>query len=125
MRTSTTSLNSEYNLEPQKPQATDFQLWRRRAAKLTHFFGVDYRELIDDVLDSIEKGVEEERKKGSINPDEFEVLWTLRPWRVAAYDLIAHSQPGSSQEIARSQDKARRVLVSDGASCGWMAHETS
>jgi len=73
-RTSTTSLNSEYCLAPAKPDATDFQLRRRRAAKLTQFFGVDYRELIYDVLDSIERGVEEERKKGTLDSDEFQDL---------------------------------------------------
>jgi hypothetical protein len=57
-----------------KPEATDFQLRRRRAAKLTQFFGVDYNQIIHDVLESIEKGVEEERKKGTLQPEEVEVL---------------------------------------------------
>ncbi|KAG2138658.1 uncharacterized protein EDB93DRAFT_1090394 [Suillus bovinus] len=54
-------------------ESSDFQLRRRRAAKLTHFFGVDYRELIHDILESIEKGVEEERKRGTLLPEEVEV----------------------------------------------------
>ncbi|KAG1757094.1 hypothetical protein EDB19DRAFT_1623063 [Suillus lakei] len=55
-------------------ESSDFQLRRRRAAKLTHFFGVDYRELIHDILESIEKGVEEERKRGTLRPEEVESL---------------------------------------------------
>ncbi|KAH7922854.1 hypothetical protein BV22DRAFT_973603, partial [Leucogyrophana mollusca] len=67
------SFSSELTLPSTKPEATDFQLRRRRAAKLTNFFGVDYRELIDDVLESIEKGVEEERRRGTLQPEEVEV----------------------------------------------------
>ncbi|KAJ7733564.1 hypothetical protein DFH07DRAFT_754809 [Mycena maculata] len=51
----------------------EFQARRRRAAKLTQFFGVDYRDLIDDVLESIEHGLDAERKRGSLNPAEAEV----------------------------------------------------
>ncbi|KAK7063832.1 hypothetical protein R3P38DRAFT_2756667 [Favolaschia claudopus] len=51
-----------------------FQQRRRRAAKLTQFFGVDYRELIEDVLDSIEHGLDAERKRGTLNPGEIEDL---------------------------------------------------
>lgn len=58
---------------PSPQESSDFQLRRRRAAKLTHFFGVDYRELIQDILESIEKGVEEERKRGTLRPEEVEV----------------------------------------------------
>ncbi|KAG2149522.1 hypothetical protein BD769DRAFT_1624162 [Suillus cothurnatus] len=59
---------------PSPKGSSDFQLRRRRAAKLTHFFGVDYRELIHDILESIEKGVEEERKRGTLRPEEVESL---------------------------------------------------
>jgi hypothetical protein len=67
-----TSLSSEFTLSPE-PKTSDFQLRRRRAAKLTHFFGVDYRELVHDVLESIEKGVEEERRRGTLQPEEVQV----------------------------------------------------
>lgn len=76
-RTSISSLASEYSISAiasPKPEVTDFQLRRRRAAKLTNFFGVDYRDLIRDVLDSIENGLEHERKRGTINPEEAEDL---------------------------------------------------
>lgn len=67
------SIASEYSITSPKPEVTDFQLRRRRAAKLTQFFGVDYRDLINDVLESIEHGLEHERKRGTLNPDEVEV----------------------------------------------------
>lgn len=50
-----------------------FQVRRRRAAKLKQFFGVDYRDLVRDVLDSIETGVELERGRGMIDVEEAEV----------------------------------------------------
>ncbi|KAF8140646.1 hypothetical protein EV363DRAFT_1313023 [Boletus edulis] len=68
---SVTSLSSEFYVSPKTAQ---FQIRRRKAAKLTSFFGVDYRELIQNILESIEKGVEEERTKGNLQPQEVEVL---------------------------------------------------
>lgn len=66
-RASITSLNSEVSVNsvstytpPLPPDSTTFQNRRRRAAKLTQFFGVDYRDLMSEILESIEKGVEEE-----------------------------------------------------------------
>ena len=40
---------------------------------MTQFFGVDYKQIIHDILESIEKGVEEDRKKGTLQPEEAEV----------------------------------------------------
>ncbi|KAJ7292869.1 hypothetical protein C8J57DRAFT_1042662 [Mycena rebaudengoi] len=54
--------------------ANTFQARRRRAAKLTQFFGVDYRDLIEDVLESIENGLDAERSRGTLGPDEAEEL---------------------------------------------------
>ncbi|KAI9057049.1 hypothetical protein FKP32DRAFT_1598533 [Trametes sanguinea] len=56
------------------PTEPSFQQRRRRAAKLTHFFGVDYPQLMNEILDSIEKGLEEERGKGTLRPDEVKDL---------------------------------------------------
>jgi predicted secreted protein len=67
------SIASEYSITTPKPDVTDFQLRRRRAAKLMQFFGADYRVLIQDVLESIEKGLEDERKRGTLAHDEAEV----------------------------------------------------
>lgn len=54
---------------------TTFQQRRRRAAKLTQFFGVDYRELINEVLESIEVGVQSDRNNGTLRDEEVEVRW--------------------------------------------------
>jgi hypothetical protein len=67
------SMISLVNVTSPKPEVTEFQLRRRKAAKLTQFFGVDYVDLIKDVLESIEKGVDEERKGGVLQPGEAEV----------------------------------------------------
>ncbi|KAG6874410.1 hypothetical protein C0995_015146 [Termitomyces sp. Mi166 len=73
-RTSIISVSSEHSIPTPRPEMTDFQARRRRAAKLTQFFGVDYRELITDVMESIESGLEHERKRGTLNPEEVEDL---------------------------------------------------
>lgn len=65
-----TSLSSEFHASP---ETLRFQIRRRKAAKLTNFFGVDYRELIQDILESIERGVGEELKQGTLLPQEVEV----------------------------------------------------
>ncbi|KAG6899576.1 hypothetical protein C0993_009047 [Termitomyces sp. T159_Od127] len=69
-----TSISSEYTITTPRPDVTDFQMRRRRAAKLTQFFGVNYRELIKDVLESIESGLEHERNHGTLKPEEVEDL---------------------------------------------------
>ena len=68
---------ADYSVPTPKPESTDFQLRRRRAAKLTQFFGVDYTQIMTDILESIEKGVEEERKRGTLQPEEVEVRFCL------------------------------------------------
>lgn len=71
--TSLVSLDSEYSATTPEADATTFQLRRRKAAKLTQFFGVDYRELIDDILQSIEHGLEIEHTNGTLRAEEVEV----------------------------------------------------
>lgn len=74
------SLNSEYSVDviaPETDDVTGFQVRRRKAAKLTQFFGVDYRELINDVLQSIEHGVKNEHKSGTLRAEEAEVCVIL------------------------------------------------
>jgi hypothetical protein len=78
-RTSMISLpGSEYTIpspiSTPKAEITTFQVRRRRAAKLTQFFGVNYRELINDVLESIEHGVEHEQMRGTLRAEEVEDL---------------------------------------------------
>ncbi|KAI0800800.1 hypothetical protein C8Q74DRAFT_1191832 [Fomes fomentarius] len=74
-RVSIASFTSEISMiYAPTPTEGSFQQRRRRAAKLTHFFGVDYRDLMSEILDSIEKGLEEERGKGTLKPDEVKDL---------------------------------------------------
>lgn len=81
-----TSLSSELHA-----QVSPFQIRRRKAAKLTNFFGVDYRELIHDILESIEKGVEEEHEQGTLQPQEVEVSYL--PWLAILHEeLISMSR---------------------------------
>lgn len=70
------SVNS-LGLDPVSPDVDSFQARRRKATKLTQFFGVDYRLLIQDVLDSLEAGLEHDQKRGSLNPAEAEVRYLL------------------------------------------------
>jgi len=73
-RSSSLSLASQFNLSgPSSPEMASFQARRRQAAKLTHFFGVDYRVLIGDILESIEHDVQEESHRGSLHPEEIQV----------------------------------------------------
>jgi hypothetical protein len=51
------------------PDPRGFQQRRR----LSHFFGVDYRDLFGDVLQSIEMDMQEELSTGSLKADELEV----------------------------------------------------
>jgi hypothetical protein len=72
-RSSSLSLASQYNLSSPSPEMVSFQARRRKAAKLTHFFGVDYRHLIGDILESIERDVQEENYRGCLHPEEMQV----------------------------------------------------
>jgi hypothetical protein len=72
-RSSSFSLASQFNRSSPSAEMTSFQARRRQAAKLTHFFGVDYRDLIGDILESIEDCVEEESHRGSLHPEEIQV----------------------------------------------------
>ncbi|KAI0035118.1 hypothetical protein K488DRAFT_23451, partial [Vararia minispora EC-137] len=57
-----------------EPEMQSFQLRRRRAAKLTSFFGVDYRDLIGEIIESIEEDVQEAGRRGGLKPDEAQDL---------------------------------------------------
>lgn len=88
-RSSTISLASQFSLGSPSPERTPFQARRRQAAKLTHFFGVDYRELIGDILESIERYVQEESRRGTLRPEEIQDLVVkLRKLRTKRTALI-------------------------------------
>ena len=66
------SLRSEYSITS-PPEISAFEQKRRRAAKLSNFFGVNHREIVDDILESVETGVAEERERGTLNQAQAEV----------------------------------------------------
>ena len=76
-RASTTSLSSEFSVSVSvttpSAEETSFQARRKRAAKLKQFFGVDYRDLMGEVLESLEYGLREEGGRGTLRPDEVQV----------------------------------------------------
>jgi len=74
-KASQTSLNSGASVAIPSPKldAGSFQQRRKKAAKLTQFFGVDYRELIDNVLESIENGMQVDQRDGMLRAEEVEV----------------------------------------------------
>jgi hypothetical protein len=55
----------------------EFQQRRKRAAKLAQFFGVGYRDLFGEVLESIETGVQDDGYRGTLTPDQVQVsrIW--------------------------------------------------
>ncbi|KAI0323090.1 hypothetical protein OF83DRAFT_1167107 [Amylostereum chailletii] len=69
----TSSFNMALPSSPE-PEMVSFQARRRRAAKLTNFFGVDYRDLIGDILESIEDDVQEASHCGTLKPEEVQDL---------------------------------------------------
>lgn len=77
------SMHSEYSITSPPPEISTFEQKRRRAAKLTNFFGVSHRDIMTDILDSIESGVAEERGMGTLNQaqadvrDPFPSRWNL------------------------------------------------
>ncbi|THH02343.1 hypothetical protein EW026_g495 [Hermanssonia centrifuga] len=78
-RTSMASISSAYSVAAPSEEEINFRARRKRAAKLTQFFGVDYRDLMGEVIDSLEKGLEEEGGRGTLRPDEVqELLHKLR-----------------------------------------------
>jgi hypothetical protein len=72
------SLLSLRSVAALSPEQTEFQLRRKRAAKLAGFFGVDYNRLFEDVLAAFELGVVEESGRGSLRPHETEVRTLLK-----------------------------------------------
>ncbi|CUA71268.1 B-cell CLL/lymphoma 9 protein [Rhizoctonia solani] len=55
-------------------QRNHFTARRKRAAKLSNFFGVSYRDLFGAVLDILESDVKEDKEEGSLTPAETQDL---------------------------------------------------
>ena len=126
-RTSRTSLASEYSIAETIISAVGvgvgageedgnagastgmgFQQRRRRAAKLAQFFGVDYRELVNDVIASIEGGVAVEERRGTLRADEVEVR--IFP---SFLRLVLTISPGPANTLAHIAHEAHGALLSD------------
>ena len=71
------SMRSEFSITSPPPEISTFEQKRRRAAKLTNFFGVSHRDIMDDILESIESGVAEERGRGTLNQAQADVRLVL------------------------------------------------
>jgi hypothetical protein len=55
------------------PEPMGFQARRKRAAKLTNFFGATYRDLFGEVLEKLEIGFLEEARQGNMSREEMDV----------------------------------------------------
>ncbi|CAE6536201.1 unnamed protein product [Rhizoctonia solani] len=55
-------------------QRNQFTARRKRAAKLSNFFGVSYRDLFGAVLDILESDVKEDKEEGALSADETQDL---------------------------------------------------
>jgi len=112
-RSSTVSLASQFSLGSPSPERTSFQARRRQAAKLTHFFGVDYRYLIGDILESIEHYVEEESHRGTLHPEEIQVC---RSWLRMIDSLTV---AGSCGQTAQPEGEANGGDMNDLMTCSY------
>lgn len=72
-RANRNSTSSFASIEVEPIAVDPFQQRRKRAAKLTKFFGTDYRSLFGEVLESIETGVKDDRHRGSLTEEEAQV----------------------------------------------------
>jgi hypothetical protein len=70
------------------PEPTPFQVRRRRAAKLTAFFGVNHRDLFGEVLESIEKGMREDVRAGGLEVGEMEVCTLYLSFFVSFFCIL-------------------------------------
>lgn len=84
LRSSSASLASQYTITSPAPEQSEFQVRRRRVAKLSHFFGANYRDLLGEILASLEMGVKEDGGKGTLRPDEVQVRSSASPMSRAA-----------------------------------------
>lgn len=66
-------LTSQSSRGAEDLKADAFQQRRKRAEKLSSFFGVDYRELFTEVLDVIESEVRSDSIHGNLSPEETQV----------------------------------------------------
>jgi len=73
---SMSSVSSASSLSTLTPEPMGFQARRKRAAKLTNFFGASYRDLFGEVLERLEIGFLEEAREGNMSPQEIDVRFS-------------------------------------------------
>jgi hypothetical protein len=120
LRPSINSLRSEYSITSPRPEVTAFQVRRKRAAKLTNFFGESYRDLVGDILESIQKGLEEEVGKGNLNREEMQVSLlcvvcpSQSPWltnRIRRTSCAMYKPSDIVKTVFRNHDRDDFALV--------------
>ena len=70
MSSVSSSVSSGSSLYTLTPEPMGFQARRKRAAKLTNFFGASYRDLFGEVLERLEIGFLEEAREGNMSSEE-------------------------------------------------------
>ena len=102
---SMTSVSSGSSVFPLSPEPMGFQARRKRAAKLTNFFGASYRDLFGEVLERLESGFLEEAREGCMTREEVVVCPKFIP--PALEWLLTHLQDlmGQVKTLKRKQIK--------------------
>ena len=107
------SLRSEYSITSPPPEVSIFEQKRRRAAKLTNFFGVNHRDIMTDILESIESGVAEERGRGTLNQAQADVRSPRAPLMVESLLILRGYRPilGFAPESVEPQNQDLIILI--------------
>jgi hypothetical protein len=82
---SMSSVSSGSSLFTLTPEPMGFQARRKRAAKLTNFFGASYRDLFGEVLEKFEIGFLEEAREGNMSGEEIAVRPKFIPLSIDGY----------------------------------------
>ena len=106
------SFDSEYSVVTPEIDVTTFQERRRKAAKLTQFFGVDYRELISDILQSIENGVEHDHMIGTLRAEEVEVSHPIQFIVHVTYEMPPHFT-GTTRQASETESQTSEFLLTN------------
>jgi hypothetical protein len=106
-RVSMSSISSGSSLLTLTPEPMGFQARRKRAAKLTNFFGASYRDLFGEVLERLETGFLEEAKEGSMSREEIAVRRKLVPLFVEWLPTHIQDLMGQVKTLKRRQTEIR------------------
>ena len=97
-----------------------FQARRKRAAKLTNFFGASYRDLFGEVLEKLEIGFLEEARNGNMSGDEIAVRSEIIPLTINGYQPIYRillDESRHSRDGRPSFDQSRTIVARLTPSC--------